>query len=150
MKGVSPLVASVLLLAIVVSISVIIGGWTSTLTKDTTSTVSNRTSEAVQCSAADITIESVYITNGTSGTARAQVRNQGFLNITLTSAQLINRTGHNASTTTTLGTLAKGEIMQISFSGVGVPSCPSDFSKLIVTSTCGGVSHVFTGSPSCV
>ncbi len=149
LKGVSPLVASVLLLAIVVSLSVIIGGWINTLSKDTTTTVSNRTSEAISCSSADLTVESVYITNGTSGTARAQIRNQGFQAITLTSAQLINRTGHNHSTTTTLGNLAKGEIIQLSFSGVGVPSCPTDFSRIVVTTTCGGVSDVFTGTPSC-
>ena len=150
MKGVSPLVASVLLLAIVVSLSVIIGGWINTLSKDTTSTVSNRTSEAISCSSSDLTVEALYITNGTSGTARAQVRNQGFQAITLTSAQLINRTGHNHSTTNSLGSLAKGEIVQLSFSGVGVTSCPTDFSRLVVTTTCGGVSHTYTGTPNCV
>ncbi|MBI2579537.1 MAG: hypothetical protein HYW27_01410 [Candidatus Aenigmarchaeota archaeon] len=149
MKGISPLVASVLLLAIVVSLSVIIGGWVNTLSKDTTNTVSNRTTEAISCSSADLTVESLYISNGTSGTARAQVRNQGFQAITLTSAQLINRTGHNHSTTTTLGNLAKGEVVQLSFSGVGVPSCPTDFSRLIITTTCGGTSHVYTESPNC-
>ena len=149
MKGISPLVASVLLLAIVVSLSVIIGGWVNTLSKDTTNTVSNRTSEAVSCSSSDITIDSLYITNGTSGTARAQVRNQGFQSITLMSAQLLNRTGHNFSTTTSLGSLTKGQIIQVSFSGVSVPSCPTDFSKLVVTTTCGGISHTYAGTPNC-
>ncbi|MDI6721712.1 MAG: hypothetical protein QMD85_04940, partial [Candidatus Aenigmarchaeota archaeon] len=149
-KGISPLVASVLLLAIVVSLSVIIGSWMNALSKDTTATVGNKTAESISCSSADITVESVYITAGTSGSSRVQIRNRGFQGLTLTSAQLINKTGHNFSASGTLPTLARGEIAQLSFSSTSVPTCPTDFSKLIVTTSCGGVSHVFSGTPNCV
>ncbi|MDI6720998.1 MAG: hypothetical protein QMD85_01315 [Candidatus Aenigmarchaeota archaeon] len=150
MKGISPLVASVLLLAIVVSIAVVVGSWVSGMAKDTTATVGNRTAESVSCSASDIVVTSLYITAGASGSARAQVQNRGFQAITLTSAQLINRTGHNFSTSTTLPILTRGQVAQLSFSSTSVPTCPTDFSRVVLTSNCGGISHSFTGTPDCV
>ncbi|MDI6720997.1 MAG: hypothetical protein QMD85_01310 [Candidatus Aenigmarchaeota archaeon] len=151
MKGISPLVASVLLLAIVVSIAVVVGSWVSGMAKDTTATVGNRTAESVSCSASDIIVEALYVHAGNEATgySRAVIRNQGFQALTLTSAQLINRTGFNVTTSSTLGIIAKGEAQVIVFPNTSVSVCPTDYSRLILTSNCGGVSHIFTGAPIC-
>jgi flagellin-like protein len=151
MKGVSPLIASVMLIAITVSMGMLIMGWFSNLSTSTTTTVSNKTTEAVACSSAKIAIDDVYITAGDieTGTARVIVKNGGFDDIGISSAQMYNRTGDNFSTGFEQKTIGPGNIYTIYISNVSVPSCPLDFSKVIVTTNCGGVYSVFDGSPKC-
>jgi flagellin-like protein len=144
MKGISPLIASVLLIAVTVALSTIIMGWVGTTTSDTTSTVSNKTSEAVSCASADISIDSVYIV-GT--TARAIVKNSGFSdNVRLISAVLVNNTGESLNTSTTLDTdFDRGEIISVLFSSPTI-SC-ANFTKVIVSTSCGSVNRMFDGVP---
>ena len=152
MKGISPLIASVMLIAITVAIAALVMGWFSGLTKSTTTTVSNRTNEAVSCSSAQVTIEDVYITAGTeeSGSARVIIKNAGFNGIYINSVQLFNRTGDNFSTGFTPGDLPSGGLKTVSLANVSVSNCPTDFSKVIASTTCGGISATFDGTPKCL
>jgi len=149
-KGVSPLIASVMLIAITVSLAILIMGWFGNLTKSTTDTVANRTTETVSCTSARVSIESVYLSPGTAGSARIIVKNGDSRPIGINSVQLYNRTGNNFSTGFSTGTLDAGAIYTVYLTGVSVPSCPADFSKALVTSSCGGVSATFDGAPNCV
>ncbi len=152
MKGISPLIASVLLIAFTVAIATLVMGWFSTLTRSTTSTVSNKTSESIECSNAQIGIQDIYITAGntTTGSARVIVKNNGFKTIGIISLQIYNTTGHNFSSGFSgVGTFAPGSIRTFSIENVSVITCPTTFSKVIVTSNCGGIADVFDGAPKC-
>src|SRR3989344_8019200 len=93
-KGISPLIAAVLLIAFTVAIATLVMGWFSQLTRTTTTTVSNKTTEAVACSNAQVSIDGVYIRlNATESDARVLVKNSGFSNLGITSLQAYNTTG---------------------------------------------------------
>ncbi|HLD85327.1 MAG TPA: archaellin/type IV pilin N-terminal domain-containing protein [archaeon] len=152
MKGISPLIAAVMLIAITVSIGVFIAGWSQQFIHSTTKSVGNKTTEAIDCSAANINIQDIYITAGTgTGSANVVVKNTGYANnLVITSAQLFNRTGGNftGSGLPIIG-FNKGSLFSISFSNVTLVSCPADFSQVIVTTNCGGISDTFDGNPKC-
>ncbi|MEM7826610.1 MAG: archaellin/type IV pilin N-terminal domain-containing protein [Candidatus Aenigmatarchaeota archaeon] len=56
MKGISPLIAAVLLIAFTVSVSLIISGWFTSLTRSTTENISNRSAQSIECSYGGINI----------------------------------------------------------------------------------------------
>lgn len=149
-KGVSPLIATVLLIAIVITIALVILGWLSTLTKTTTSTVTNKTSESVNCASASISIEDVFVI-GTGSTASANVivKNTGFTNGLNISGTLLNSSGYNFSATQQTSLLNKGNVFTLNFPSISVATCPNSFSRVIVTTDCGGVLESFTGTPKC-
>ncbi len=152
MKGISPLIAAVLLIAFTVSIATIVMGWFSTITRETTTTVSNKTTEAVSCSNAQISIEEVYVTAGSlaTGSARVVVKNTGFQTLGITSLQILNTTGHNFSSGfSAVSSFPSGGIQSFSITNVSVPTCPTTFSKALVTSNCGGIADTFDGTPKC-
>lgn len=149
MKGISPLIAAVLLIAFTVAIATLIMGWFSTLTRTTTTTVSNKTTEAVACSNALISIEDVYVRlNSTESDVRVIVKNSGFSTIGITSLQAYNTTGHNFSTGFGTGTLARGAVVAYNISLASIPTCAT-FSRVIVTSNCGGITDIFESTPRC-
>ncbi len=148
-KGISPLIAAVLLIAFTVAIATLVMGWFSQVTRTTTTTVSNKTTEAVSCSNAQVTIEDVYMRlNATESDARVIVKNTGFSSITITSLQVYNTTGHNFSTGFGTGTLAAGAVAAYNITRASIPSCAT-FSKAIVTSSCGGIADTFENTPKC-
>ena len=157
-KGISPLLAAVLLIAVTVAIATLVMGWITTITRSTQVTVSNKTVEATDCSSASIVIEGVYIAAGGNGTSRVIVRNAGLLdNMQIISAQIFNRTGSNFSASSLpITNFGKGNVTTLSFSPIGPPggtvatACPGDFSRVLISTTCGGVSAEFTSTPNCI
>ena len=140
MKGVSPLIATVLLIVIVVSLVAIISGWLNAFIAGTRETVTNRTDTGVGCTGASVDIESVYasVANGTGGSIRAIVKNDGLVDeLAIVSAQYINTTGHNFSTTTRLPVtnFPRGAITTLSFENVSIQNC-TVFSQVIVATQC--------------
>ncbi len=150
-KGISPLIAAVLLIAFTVAIATLIAGWFSTLTRTTTSAVTNKTSLAVDCSSASINIREVFVKAGATGTVRALVENNGFIDdMNITSASVYNNTGHAVGGTGIPVTdFDRGESVVITFSSVNVATCPTNFDRVVVTTDCGGVSDTFSGTPRC-
>ncbi|MFA4820554.1 MAG: archaellin/type IV pilin N-terminal domain-containing protein [Candidatus Aenigmatarchaeota archaeon] len=151
MKGISPLIAAVLLIAFTVAIATLIMGWFSTLTRTTTSAVSNKTTEAVACSNAQISIPDVYITarENATGSARVVVKNTGYTTLAINSVQVYNTTGQNHSTGFASVSMGPGQTQTISLTSVGVATCPAGFSKAIVATNCGGIGDTFDGAPKC-
>ncbi len=67
MKGVSPLIATVLLIAFTLSIAGLLGGWLSGLTKTQTETLEKSSQETMNCTGSLINIVSVLCGNTTVG-----------------------------------------------------------------------------------
>ncbi|MBI4895986.1 MAG: hypothetical protein HY832_00345 [Candidatus Aenigmarchaeota archaeon] len=151
-KGISAMISSVLLVAFTISIGIVILGWMGSFTRTSTDTIKNRTDTAIDCSTASISIDDVYITAGSSGSARAIVSNTGFTNnLNIVGAQLYTNSGNNyTSPGVPVSSFNKGHIITLNFTGVNLPTCPANFSKVIVTTDCGDVSHTFDGTPKCV
>ncbi len=143
MKGISPLIAAVLLIAFTVSIATIILGWFSSFTKGTTANISSQTQTAIGCSAADITIDHIYC-SGT--TCRVLVSNTGSKDLTSVNAMIVTTDG-TACSTTSSNNLTKGSTKSIE---VNVTDCgtinSTTFSRAIVTTECPGVSDTVTST----
>ena len=152
MKGISPLIAAVLLIAFTVAIATLVMGWYTTITRNTTDAVSNKTSEAVSCSNSQISIDDVYITAGDklNGSVRIIAKNTGFSGLMINSAQVFNITGGNFSTGfSQITDFTPGAIRTIYLTNVSIGACPASFSKVIVTTSCGGIADTFDGVPKC-
>jgi flagellin-like protein len=151
MKGVSPLIATVLLIAISLTIASLIMGWATTLVKEQTGTISNRTGEAVECTGAIVTIDDVYI-DFSANKSRVHVRNSGQINLDIISASLSNQRGEKASNLTAFPITGfdKGIMKQIEFNITNVITACGNFSKAIVSTSCGNAQGEFTSTPICV
>ena len=90
MKGISPLIAAVLLIAFTVAVGGIISLWLTSFSKTTTSAVQTSTEKQVKCASTVLEITSV----STSGN-RIVVTNLGPQNVTLTSIVLSDGTVSN-------------------------------------------------------
>src|SRR3989344_974063 len=142
MKGISAFLASVLLITVVFVVGLIVTNWMTAITRSTQITAENKTAEATQCASAGITIDDVYV-NSTS--ARAIVRNSGQSdNLQLVNAVALNTSGSSSTVSSIDTDFDKGEITTINFTGISFNSCPSSFSKIIVSTNCGGISTEFT------
>jgi hypothetical protein len=125
----------------------------STLTRTTTSTVSNSTDSVIGCSSASISIDEVYVVKGTTnGTVRAVVKNTGYRDsMEVRNAVLLTSDGVDYSVSSPslpYSGLNKGDIVTLRFDNVSISQC-SSFSKVIVTTNCGGIEDTFSGAPKC-
>lgn len=135
MKGLSPLIASVLLIAFTVSVAMIIMTWFTSFARGTTENISATGETAVGCSSAGISIEHIYI-SGTNGVI--VVRNIGFVPLDVT-GMIVNTTG-GACSTASATTVGVGETKALSLSGCqGIQSNCSGFSRAIVSTNCAGI-----------
>lgn len=142
MKGVSPLIAAVLLLAFTISISMIVMGWLSSFTRVTTENVTYSSTQAISCSSASISIERVYIT-GTS--AVIIVKNDGFSNLNVT-GMIVNSTGGTCSSSATY--ITAGNLTSLALTecyGITASTC-TGFSRAIVNTNCAGTQDTVTST----
>ena len=144
MKGISPLIASVLLIAFTVSVAMIVMGWFSGFTKTTTENISNSAVQGIDCSSASVDIDHIYIT-GTS--AIIILKNTGSVGLQAT-GMIINTTGGSCVSSTT--TITQGNTTSLSLTGcypaaMGGSSCLY-FSKAIITTSCSGVEDSITSN----
>lgn len=83
MKGISPLIAAVLLVAITVGISTLLASWLSTTSSDTATKLRNNTNVQLQCQYADMYVKNATYncdgncTTGTQHTTTITVVNSG-------------------------------------------------------------------------
>jgi len=80
MKGISPLIATVLLIAFTLSVAGLLGGWFSGLTKTQTEVIEKSSEETMNCTGSLLTIVSVLCGNTTPGapnTLRIVIANEG-------------------------------------------------------------------------
>lgn len=152
MKGISPLLAAVLLIAMTVAVATLIMGWMSTITRTSQIKVENRTMQAIDCSSASISIEDVYLKPGNgTGAASVIVTNSGQADdLVIRSATLINASGGSfTGMNVPITDFDQGDVETITFSGINVSTCPDGLSNILVTTDCGGVSDKFVTAPKC-
>ncbi|MBI3190756.1 hypothetical protein HYZ41_03560 [archaeon] len=152
MKGISAMLASVLLIAFTLAIAVLVLNFFTGTIQDTTKSVSNKTSSTVECASAAIDIQDVYITGAAYGqTVKVIVKNSGLANnLVIQDAQVINQSGSNFSTAPPTNAFNKGNLLTLTFSGVSLTACPAGFSKVIVATSCAGIADTFDGTPKCL
>src|SRR3989338_4549076 len=91
-------------------------------------------------------IEKTYLTMYIN----AIVEITGGSSVGVTNLQILNSTGSGFSTGfAAVGSLNKSQIVNFVITGVGCGSCPSCFSKAILTTNCGGIGDTFTNTPKC-
>jgi len=139
-KGISPLIAAVLLIAFTVSISMIVMGWFGTFTRTTTTNITETSKTAVSCATASIEIDHVYVDN-TANITKFVVENTGQVNLTV-NALIVNTTGgmciNNSDTP-----VGAGKMATISMSNcTGITN--TTFSKALVTTSCPGITDEVT------
>lgn len=153
MKGISPLIASVLLIAFTVTIATLIMGWSSSLVRTTTTTVTNSTTQAVNCVGARVSIRDIFIqTGGSAGsqTANVIVENSGNTAVSITGLQIFNTSGSAFSYGfTVVGSLNKSQIVTFRLNETSFASCPGSFSQAVLATSCGGIGDRFTNTPKC-
>jgi flagellin-like protein len=150
MKGISPLIAAVMLMAFTVAIATLIMGWYSSTARSTTSSITNHTTAAVGCADARLSIQEVFIKANESAYVTVVIQNTGFGPINIEDVQIFNRTGHNTSTGfEKVLNFQKGQIANIKIENASITNCPADFSKVVATSNCGGVTDTFDKTPKC-
>ena len=138
-KGVSPLIAAVLLIAFTVSVSMIIMGWFSTFIRSTTTNISESSEEAVGCSMADVSIDHIYIVSSTN-TTQVVVKNIGFVDLTV-KGTIMNTTGASCINKTGVS-IGKGESGSLAFSDCKGMNSTASFDRVIVTTSCSGIYDV--------
>jgi hypothetical protein len=144
-KGVSPLLSGVFIILITSVISIFVVNWFVNLTQSSTTSVGNRTTQAIDCTVASLTIEDVYF-DISANITRVSVKNSGYTNDAVTSAVVLNNAGTNAVNMTEFPILlSEGDYATIEFNtSVNIESC-SNFSRVIVSTRCS--SAVFDSTP---
>ena len=136
MKGISPLMASILLIAFTLAVAVIIGSWLTSMSSQEASTVGGGVNETVTCSKGVIDI--VSIVNSTA----VIIQNTGQIDLT---GDFTLACGGNITTTTGIS-LTKGDMTDLATSGgcqtsnnkvrVSSHSCPNVYSECTYGSNC--------------
>jgi len=135
MKGVSTLVAAVLLIAITLVITIIVSTTVSNLVKTEASSVQTKVSAFVNCSGSDVDIQAVYLDPG-SNVVRVTVRNSGQQRENIVAGQMFNRTGGTGAAITSFPvSLARGGSTDVLFNATANVSCAS-FSQVVLTTEC--------------
>ncbi|MBI4019495.1 MAG: hypothetical protein HY364_04550 [Candidatus Aenigmarchaeota archaeon] len=146
-KGISPLIASVLLIAIVIVVGTLTLDWATAIHSNLGSSVKNKTSE---CTTAAVVIDRVYLDlNGSVG--RIVARNSGFDDDSITGASVVTMKGQTSSNLTAFPVaMARGTqtTLTVNISGI-ITSC-TNFSRAYVTTSCGVSAEYGVGeSPTC-
>ncbi|MBW6462351.1 MAG: hypothetical protein K0B07_04865 [DPANN group archaeon] len=148
-KGISPLIAVVLLIVFTVAISTIIISWMNDYTKKITSDASENTAVVVSCAKQVINIPtSIGIQTNSSGYVTVLVENIGQAETTIKQILAIDNASNMCSINITNATIAIGDI------GVfGPMDCSSTFGTITptlttvrATTTCGGIADEWTGN----
>lgn len=143
-KGVSPLIATVLLISISVMLSYIILSWSVSLTKEETTTITNKTKEQVECGV--LLIKDVYM-DFTSNISRVYIWSSNAID-QITSAIMLTKNGEQLSNLTILPmNITKGELKVIQFNLTGKISTCSNFSQVIISTRC--ITDKFDSTPKC-
>ena len=132
-KGISPLIAAVLLIAIAVIISTLILSWGTAITLSQQSSANNRSAKLEQCN--PIEIEDIYLDFQSNRSTIVVRANSG--SATIVSAEMYNNLARRAVINTTLPmSLQGGGLGDIGFQINGtIPAC-GNFSQAIVSTSC--------------
>ncbi len=135
MKGISPLLASILLIAFTLTVAVIIGGWLTSISSQQTSNIGGTANQTVTCSKAVLSFVSIPNNN------TAVIQNAGQIDLTGTFTVTC---GTTINTTNSVN-LPKGAMASLSSSGCAVSGnkirvssnvCPSVYIECTYGTNC--------------
>ena len=141
-KGVSPLIAAVLLIVFTVAISTIVVNWLRDYTTETTSSVGETSREVIDCAKENLKMTNAYITVNTTADAddviKATLKNTGHVDFTISSAYVYNTVGDYCDMTPVDTTVVPGAVKNLeNATGCSIFESTGDFSRVEVTTTCG-------------
>lgn len=147
-KGISPLVATILLIALTLGATALISGWLSSTMKSSTETVGSGISSQLSCSKVTLDIIDATCTNG--GNITVVVSNLG--NIAVDSPTVYVKSSQGSvcinATSNTSATIPSGGSMVIKFVTNQTSGCSpwntESLSYVRVTSICQGKTTVYT------
>lgn len=116
-KGVSPIIASVLLLAVSLAVVGIFSGWAPELAQDVTQSTSNSTYETIACNEASVEIRSAYYDSSNSKVTLS-VRNNGDEDLNNLSLVAFDQNGKILAQENDVS-IASGQISEKTISGSG-------------------------------
>lgn len=151
LKGLSPLLSTVMLISIAVLVAALLMSWSASLTKSQQQEISNKTGEALKCTSADAQIKYVYI-DFTSNKSRVIVQNTGLTELQIVSARLLNNKGNEANLTNTTilpMTFPRGSLKTLEFNITGTINACVNFSKAAVSTDC-PIPVEYTSTATCV
>jgi len=146
MRGISSLVAAVLIIAMTLLIALIVSSYLRETVTTESSQVRAKTTELVNCSLAGLEIQPVFLDTAQNNT-RVVIRNVGQQRETIISADIFNRTGGKGSvlTPTLPASVAKGDILNIVFNVSGSNN-PTTHNSSLPNVTCTSFSQVIVSS----
>ena len=138
-KGISPLIAAVLLIVFTIGIATIIMSWINAYTKDTTSDATKNTEDLIDCAGTNVNILDVYILTPTS--VKVIARNTGMKPIMVKEGYVLDTNGTLCMLNFTSSMIDGG----MSFDLINT-TCPItftagclEFQKATISTTCSGV-----------
>ncbi|MCK5594241.1 MAG: hypothetical protein KAI18_03295 [Candidatus Aenigmarchaeota archaeon] len=141
-KGLSPLIATVLLVVFTIGIATIIISWMNTYTKDATLDANADTQSMLDCTNTNIDIDKVYILSENS--VKVIARNTGHKPLILKEAFIWDVNGTRCNLNITEETLAESESIELvndSCLTTFTADCP-EFDMATVSTTCSMTSKV--------
>ena len=131
-KGLSPLIAVIILIAIVVIISTMLLNWTSIFTSDQTSDISNTSKQLTNCGV--LSIEDVYLDFPTN---RSRILVKSSIEDIVEGAELLTRSGMTMPRNTRLPLeIDKGRIAVIEFNLTSNFTACTNFSQAVISTKC--------------
>lgn len=136
-KGISPLLASILLIALAVIIASMLLTWSTLLTSEQTQDITNTSRQITTCGV--LSIEDVYLDFATN---RSRVFVKSTLEDIIDGARLVARSGVDMPITTELPLeIDKGEIEILEFHLTANLSACVNFSQVIISTQCTTISY---------
>lgn len=136
-KGISPLLAAILLIAISVIVSSILLNWSTLLTSQQTQDITNETKQITGCGV--LTIEGVYL-DFTSNRSRVFVKS--IVEDSIDSAKLVTTRGADMPLNTKLPMeINKGDIKILEFNLTASLLACTNFSQVILGTRCSTISY---------
>ncbi len=134
MKGISTLVAAVILVGIVLVVATLTLNWMVNIQASTGNDIRNKTME---CNTAAVVIEKVYLDMANS-VGRIIVRNSGFDDDSINGASITNTRGQITTNLTQLPvTLTRGSQASVSLNMTNVITACANFSRAFISTRCG-------------
>ena len=145
MKGISPLISIVLIIAVSVAVASIVSTWVISYTRTTTSEVSQKSEQQVNCMYAELTFGSVtHCTYGTSDYLYGTIRNSGNIDLNNITLQII----YADSSLQTIG-LCKTQTKVISCSNANLTLLQGNEIAFNVSTTSSNYQKVLVYSKDC-
>lgn len=130
-KGISPLIAAVLLIAFTMAVAAILTAWVTTFTQDTTSEIGNESSRLVQCSFGGL---SIYDVTAGSSQITVQVANTGTREFTRDVVVTATDSSGNTNQSRISGGMETGDVVSTTVGLSGVSNDLTDIDEVEVRS----------------